>query len=207
MKVIGITGTTGSGKTTALQVLQKLGAAVYDCDEVYHELLHTDEHLLQLIENTFPGVVKEGILDRKALGGIVFNDPVALMTLNGITHGCVCEEVVRRIQNCGKPFAAVDAIALFESGFSEMCDYTVAITAPEDVRVRRLMEREGISEDYARLRISAQKDAEFFEQVCDFRIANDKSKPEFEAECEKLFRKLLAEKPRKTKEKKNGKTR
>lgn len=193
MKVIGITGTTGSGKTTALQVLKAHGGLVLDCDAIYHRLLKTDEHLLQLIDNTFPGVVKNGKLDRKLLGATVFNDPIALMNLNGITHGRVHEKVIEKLMRTKKPFAAIDAIALFESGIHTLCDVTVAITASEDVRIKRLLLRENISEAYAKQRIAAQKDAEFYCSVCDYVLENNGTLEEFEAKCDALFSSLLAD--------------
>lgn len=193
MKVIGITGTTGSGKTTALQILKAHGGLVLDCDKIYHRLLKTDEHLLQLIENTFPGVVNNGRLDRKKLGERVFNDPIALMNLNGITHGRVHEKVIDRLMHTRKPFAAIDAIGLFESGINTLCDHTVAITASEELRVRRLLAREKITEEYARSRIAAQKDADFFISACDYVIENNGTVEEFEAACDRLFSEILGE--------------
>lgn len=193
MKVIGITGTTGSGKTTALARIKAHGGLVLDCDRIYHRLLRTDAHMRQLIENAFPGTIRNGRFDRKALGRRVFDDPVALMTLNGITHGCVHEKVIEKLLRSRKPFAAIDAIALFESGVSDLCDFTVAVTAPEEVRVRRLLLRENITEEYARKRIAAQKDAEFFCDKCDHVLENDGTLEEFEAKCDKLFAELLGE--------------
>lgn len=193
MKIIGITGTTGSGKTTALGVLKAHGGLVLDCDKIYHRLLKTDEHLLMLIENTFPGVVNNGRLDRKKLGERVFGDPIALMNLNGITHGCVHEKVIEKLMHTRKPFAAIDAIALFESGINTLCDYTVAVTASEEVRVQRLLKREKITEEYARSRIAAQKDAEFFCTQCDYVLENNGTVEEFEAACDRLFSDLLGD--------------
>lgn len=193
MKVIGITGTTGSGKTTALQLLKAHGGLVIDCDAVYHRLLRTDEHLLMLIENTFPGVVQDGRLDRKALGARVFDDPIALMTLNGITHGRVHEKVIDRLLHSRKPFAAIDAIALFESGISTLCDTTIAVVASEEVRIKRLLLRENITEEYAKKRIAAQKDAAFFCKQCDYVIENNGTVEEFQEKCDTLFATILGE--------------
>ena len=193
MKVIGITGTTGSGKTTALARIEAHGGLVLDCDRIYHRLLRTDDHMRQLIENAFPGTVRNGRLYRKALGRRVFDDPVALMNLNAITHGCVHEKVIEKLMRSRKPFAAIDAIGLFESGIDRLCDFTVAVTAPEEVRVKRLLQREHITEEYARARIAAQKDAEFFCTQCDYVLENNGTLEEFEAKCDTLFAELLGE--------------
>ena len=87
--IIGITGGTGSGKTTLLNLIQAQGGRVLDCDLIYHDLLKTDNSLLQAISDRFPGTVQDFQLDRKALGAIVFADPQALQDLNRITHQAV----------------------------------------------------------------------------------------------------------------------
>ena len=127
--IIGITGGTGSGKTTLLNELKKLSALVLDCDEIYHQLLATDPALLAAIEARFPGTVENGQLQRKNLGTIVFSDENALLDLNRITHAAVKQEVLRQLQS-NPALAAIDAIALFESGLDALCDVTVAVTAP-----------------------------------------------------------------------------
>ena len=141
--IIGITGGTGCGKTTLLEVISQLGGLVLDCDAIYHRLLQTDETLLSAIENRFPGTVENGTLQRKKLGAIVFADKQALSDLNQITHSAIKNEVVRLLDQKPK-LAAIDAIGLFESGINELCQLTVAVTAPEAVRIRRLIARDGI---------------------------------------------------------------
>ena len=186
MFVIGITGGTGSGKTTALDVVRELGGAVIDCDAVYHDLLETDKALLEAIGEAFPGTVEGGILQRKKLGTIVFGDGEKLLKLNGITHGFVKKAVERSLAEArreGKTLAAVDAIALLEGGLGELCQATVAVCAPEETRVRRLMAREGITEEYARARIRAQKSEEWFRQHCTVTLVNDASREEFAEKC------------------------
>lgn len=181
--ILGITGGTGSGKTTLLRTVQELGGMVLDCDAIYHVLLQTDKKLLAAIENRFPGTVCDGSLDRKKLGAIVFSDENALQDLNRITHGAV-KEKVRHIlgENPGK-LAAIDAIGLFEGGLATLCDVTVAVTAPEELRVARLMARDGISEEYARLRIRAQKSDEEFSVLCDRTLVNDTTQEAFQRKC------------------------
>ena len=144
--IFGITGGTGCGKTTALQAIESLGGLVLDCDAIYHELLKTDPSLLASINSRFPGVVENGELQRKKLGAIVFADPQALLDLNAITHAAVKAEVERRLATA-PALAAIDAIELFDSGLASLCDATVAIAAPLEDRVRRLMARDSISED------------------------------------------------------------
>ena len=185
--IFGITGGTGCGKTTALQAIESLGGLVLDCDAIYHELLKTDPSLLEAINARFPGVVENGELQRKKLGAIVFADPQALLDLNAITHAAVKAEVERRLETA-PALAAIDAIELFDSGLASLCDATVAIVAPLEDRVRRLMARDSISEEYARARIAAQKDEAWFRAHCDAVLENNGEKDAFATKCVDFFR-------------------
>ena len=185
--IFGITGGTGCGKTTTLKAIESLGGLVLDCDAIYHELLKTDPSLLESINRRFPGVVENGELQRKKLGAIVFADPQALLDLNAITHAAVKAEVERRLETA-PTLAAIDAIELFDSGLASLCDATVAITAPLEDRVKRLMARDNIPEDYARARIAAQKDAAWFRAHCDAVLENNGEKDAFATKCVDFFR-------------------
>ena len=180
--IIGITGGTGCGKTTLLNLIADHGGLILDCDAIYHELLISDKEMLAAIEHRFPGVVENGALNRKKLGAIVFADENALQDLNRITHAAVKEEVLRRLEKSPK-LAAIDAIGLFEGGLAELCDVTVAITAPEEARVQRLMVRDNISENYARSRIRAQHREDWFRERCDHVLVNDGSLDAFATIC------------------------
>lgn len=176
MKVLGITGGTGCGKTTLLHQVEALGGCVIDCDAVYHRLLETDHDLLAAIDHAFPGVVQDGVLQRKKLGKVVFGDEAALQRLNALVHPFIIRAVEQRLEQArqdGRPLAAIDAVGLVESGLGQLCDGTVAVTAPAEDRVRRLMVREGIDEDYARLRIAAQKSDSEFAAQCTWQIHNN----------------------------------
>lgn len=179
--IIGITGGSGSGKSTLLKVLEEHGFTVLDCDAIYHELLRTDSQMLESIHARFPGVIAEGKLDRKKLGGIVFADPAALEDLNAITHRHVKEKVQSLLPQSAP--AAIDAIGLFESGLADLCHITVAVTAPVTQRIQRLIERDGISEEYARSRIAAQLSDEAFSACCDYTLINDGDKDSFQLKC------------------------
>ena len=180
--ILGITGGTGCGKTTLLNAIAEAGGLVLDCDAIYHELLTRDTALLSAIETRFPGTVENGALQRKKLGAIVFADPRALEDLNAITHGAIKAEILHRLEET-PGLAAIDAIALFEGGLAQLCDMTVAVTAPEEDRVARLMLRDGISEEYARKRIAAQHSAEWFRQRCDRVLENCGTKRNFQEKC------------------------
>lgn len=187
--IIGITGGTGCGKTTALQAFGELGGVVLDCDAIYHDLLKTDQQLLSAIEKRFPGTVAEGKLDRKKLGSIVFADPEALKALNAITHSAVKREVMSRLQGETR-HVAIDAIGLFEGELAQLCDTTLAVTAPEESRISRLMARDGISEEYAKARIAAQRSQAEFAGLCEYFLCNDGTQEEFRQKCLAFFRAL-----------------
>ena len=180
--IIGITGGTGCGKTTLLNVIAQKGGLILDCDAIYHELLTRDNCLLNAIEQRFPGTVENGQLQRKKLGSIVFADKQALEDLNKITHGAVKAEVLRQLETQPR-LAAIDAIALFEGGLAELCDTTVAVTAPVEVRVQRLMQRDNIPEDYARSRIAAQHSEDWFRSRCDHILENNGTQADFQQKC------------------------
>ncbi len=189
MTVIGITGGSGSGKTTLLRAAEELGAVCIDCDALYHELLRENRDMLSELEEHFPEAFVAGF-DRKKLGNVVFSDESKLLLLNQITHRYVCAEVEKRIR--GAKLAAIDAIALFESGLAKLCDVTIAVTAPEEVRLARLQERDGISRDYALSRIRAQKSDAEFSALADYTVQSCGDSPlEYIQSCKQFLKGVI----------------
>lgn len=196
MIVIGITGPTGAGKTTVLNVLRDMGGGVADCDAVYHELLRTSVSMQHELKERFGGEIfdENGGLRRRELGAIVFGDQAALAELNAITHRYILAELERLIAQAeaeGRPAMALDAAALLESGAGALCDTAIAVTARTDVRVERIMAREGISEDYARARTAAQKPSAWYEERCAHTLRSDGTREELERQARALFEQIL----------------
>ena len=187
--ILGITGGTGCGKTTLLNLIREAGGTVLDCDAIYHRLLETDQKLLADIEARFPGTVEAGVLQRKKLGALVFSDPAALADLKRITHSAIDKEV-SRLLTPEPSLAAIDAIALVESGLARRCDVTVAVTAPTEARVQRIMARDGITREYALARIQAQPSNEDFSKICDYTLENGSTSQAFQCKCLAFLRKL-----------------
>lgn len=194
MKIIGITGGTGCGKTTALNELERRGALLIDCDAVYHRMLETDRPMLDEIEKYFPGAVVDGKLDRKALGAVVFTDEEALRDLNIITHRHINLEIRRILREHamnGGTLAAIDAIELFSSGLAKRCTATIGVIADREVRIDRIMRRDGISREYAMMRVNAQRPNEYFIRKCSHVLENNGSQEEFIEKCRKTFEEVL----------------
>lgn len=198
MTVIGLTGPTGAGKTTALEVLEGMGAAVIDCDRVYHALLAGDEALRkELTERFGRGILNRvGEVDTKALGRLVFSDAQALTDLNAIAHRRVCQAVDERLAKAeaeGRTLAAVDAVALIESALALRCHAVVGVLAPEETRIRRIMARDGVSEEYAALRVKAQKPEKFYRDGCTHILENsgEETREGFARRAQALFAAII----------------
>jgi L-threonylcarbamoyladenylate synthase len=192
--MIGITGPTGAGKTTALNELGQMGVHIIDCDQVYHELLLGNQSLRRELTERFGDVFSADGLDRKKLGELVFRDENAMADLNRITHRYVEQETDRQISEAkaaGLTGAAIDAILLLEGNLGKRCDVTVGIIAPVEERIRRLILREGITEEYARTRIAAQKPDSFFRENCDYILENNTTKEAYASSARTLFRKII----------------
>lgn len=196
LKIVGVTGGTGTGKTTALTAARDLGGLCVDADEVYHELCETGTDMLEKIEALFPGTVEGGVLQRKKLGELVFSDKDALARLQSVTDAFVDAEIKNRLAGFaaqGGCFAAVDAIDLVGTPLSAFFCAILGVTAPAPARMARIMARDGISEQYASLRIAAQKPDAFFEENCDYCVRNDTTQERFYQQCTDIFTRILEE--------------
>ncbi|MGM9619673.1 MAG: L-threonylcarbamoyladenylate synthase [Oscillospiraceae bacterium] len=191
--IVGFTGPTGAGKTSALRALRRLGAHIIDCDRLYAEMLESDIALQNELRRTFgDDIWREGGLDRPALAKRVFRDAEELQKLNAIVFAAVPREVLRRVRAAEESVVGVDAINLLDCLLRDFCDVTVAVTAPEEARLRRIMARDGLSEEAARLRIAAQRPAAYYTERCDHVFINDAATAqEAEERAEELLAKLI----------------
>jgi len=157
--LIGLTGRTGSGKSSAAKIFEDLGCFVADCDKVAHKVLLDDEIKNKLCSLFNEDILnKENEIDRKKLGTIVFSDKEKLTLLNGIVHKAIVQKCLELCENSGRDICLMDGSELESSGADELCKYIVVITADEETRLKRIMQRDGIDKDSALRRIHAQSD-------------------------------------------------
>lgn len=194
LSVVGLTGPSGVGKTTALRELKALGALTIDCDALYHELLNSDAALIHALDEAFPGTVRDGKADRKALGSIVFSDPEKLALLNKITHSAVKDEVEKRLRDFamrGGMLAAIDAVELISSGIAERCIAVIGVLADRERRLERIRMRDGITREAAEARINAQRPDSYYEANCTHILLNNADEDSFAADCRRLLKEIL----------------
>ena len=188
--LIGLTGRTGSGKSSAAQIFERLGAFVADCDKIAHETLQS-EYIKEKLASAFTHKIfdENGEINRKALGEIVFSDSAQLKKLNEIMHKAIVERCIELCQSSGKDICVMDGSELEESGADEKCDFIVVITADEDKRLSRIMLRDNIDLESARRRMNAQNE---YSKKAIF-IENNGSRDSLEKEIIKIYNKISGE--------------
>jgi dephospho-CoA kinase len=149
MKVLGLTGSIGMGKTTAALLLRQLGVPVHDADAAVHRLLGKGGAAVPAVAAEFPGVVRDGAVDRTTLGARVFGDPEAMRRLERILHPLVRQDSARFLKAArvrGARVAVLDVPLLFEVGRDRDCDATLVVSAPPFVQRARVLARPGMTE-------------------------------------------------------------
>jgi dephospho-CoA kinase len=150
MKVIGLTGSIGMGKTTAAQLFRRRGVPVYDADRAVHGLSAKGGRAVPAIAEAFPEAVADGAVDRKKLGALVFRNDKALKRLESILHPLVAEErraFLRRMRARRKKAVVLDVPLLFETGNDALADVIVVVSAPAFLQTARVMKRPGMTAD------------------------------------------------------------
>ena len=176
--IVGLTGQTGAGKSTAAEVFLGQGFVHIDADQISREVVEPGKPCLDELFDFFGNNIKnpDGSLNRKVLASIAFSDKKKLESLNTICHPFITEEIFERIkyyQNCGEHFVLLDAPTLFESRASDFCDLIISVIADPDIRRDRIMKRDGLTEEEALCRMNAQLPEDFFIKQSDHVIRNN----------------------------------
>lgn len=175
MLKIGLTGGIGSGKTTVAKVLEVLGIPVYYADEAAKELMHTNELLKQQLILHFgnESYFEDGQLNRKHISSIVFNDKEKLELLNSLVHPATIADAKEWFSKQQSPYVVKEAALLFESGTAEGLDYIIGVTAPLAIRIKRVMDRDGVTAEEVKRRVANQLDETLKMKLCDFVLHNN----------------------------------
>lgn len=195
MKILGLTGGSGTGKSAACTAFARLGCGVIDADATYRTLCDTCEPMLKEIRNVFGDVFStDGKLDRKKLGAIVFADAQKLQQLNAITHPYIrqaARDAFAAYSKRGCLLCIYDAPVLFEGQMETLCDKTCAVLAARNTRIARIVARDAITEEYAALRIDAQKDDAFYRERCDYVVQNDADLDTLYTQVRKIYEDMV----------------
>lgn len=154
---IAITGGIGSGKSTVLSILKKNGFAVFSCDEIYREISKTESYINKVQEH-FPFVVKQGQIDKKALGELIFRETQARNKLNQISHPLIIKELFIRMENATGNLVFAEVPLLYETQEKMSFDAVILVARDKEERIKSIVDRDGISISEAKRRISAQVD-------------------------------------------------
>ena len=195
MRIIGITGPTGSGKTCLTERIRALGIPTVNADELYHSMLVPPSECLDAIRAQFgDGVFRaDGSLDRETLSALVFSDGQKLELLNKTVLNIVIEKIrsiISELEARGECAIAIDAPTLIESGFHRECDTVISVISPSKARAERISARDGITPQRAAERIKAQRQDSFYTDNSDITVFNDGTAEEFEAKIDALIAEL-----------------
>lgn len=178
MKIIGITGNSGSGKSTISKLISKnYEAKIIDADKIAKEMTKNNGEYLQAIRQAFGNdVIKNNELDRKKLADIVFLNRAEKEKLDGLTFEYVVEEIKKELeanQNLDYQYIILDVPLLFESKLDKLCDYTIGVIANKTEKIKRICKRDKLSKEKALQRLNSQPNDEFFTKNCNTVINNE----------------------------------
>jgi len=170
--IVGLTGQTGAGKSTVAAMLADRGFIIIDGDVIAREIMAAGSPVLKTLAAEFGKDILngDGSLNRKLLASRAFAGRESTLRLNEITHPIITENIVSKIKNAEKEGARaviIDAAVLLESGVAGLCDLIAAVTAPEEIRLSRIMERDGLNKADALIRIQAQLGEEYYQKKAD----------------------------------------
>ncbi len=193
MKIIGLTGGSGTGKSTIEGIWKDLGAEIIDADSVYHRLLAENIALKAELERAFPDAFVNGTLERKTLASIVFSDVKKLHKLHEITHKYVIDEIagiICSLKKQGCKVAVIEALYMLDTELINICQDTVAVVSYMEKRLKRIEERDGLTPEQSWARVKNQNSDEYFLHGCDYTIENNGTLAELKQKATDLFKQL-----------------
>ena len=176
MKIIGITGSSGSGKSTVTQILEKeLKAKSINADEVVKQMqTQSSKYFEKIVELFGKEIIQEnGSLNRKRLAQIIFQDKAQKEKLDKLTYTYAVKEIKKQVNNTQGDYVIIDAPLLIESKLNEICNAVIAVISNKEEQITRICNRDNIEKDDAKLRIEAQKDNEFYKKNADYVVENN----------------------------------
>lgn len=188
MKIIGITGSSGAGKSTVCEIIEDLyDVCIINADQIAKELSRKGSSYVAGIANIFGKTIltEEGELNRKKLADMIYTDDTKRKMLNGYTFNHITKKVKKILEETDKKLVIIDAPLLFEAELDKVCDYSIAIISRKDLQIERICKRDGVSKEVAEKRLAIQEDNEFFKQRCDFVIENNDRIEDIKKQIEK----------------------
>lgn len=194
MTVLGLTGGTGCGKSTAAAYLQEKGARIIDADAISRALMQPGTAMLSEVAAHFEGVLQpNGSLDRKKLASLVFHDEKLLAKLNSITHAYIIKEIEAALSASSAPLTVIDAPLLFEAGLDRLCDVTLCVLADTETRTARIMSRDGLTQEEAAARIQAQKSDAYYKNRCHYTLCNNQGPEALKEALDAVLKEIVCE--------------
>lgn len=174
MKIIGLTGGIGSGKSTVLELFKILGVKTYSADESAKKLVNTDPYLINLIKSSFgENIYDKGQLNSKKLSDIVFENKEKLKLLNSIIHPVVAKDFKLFLNSNNEDYIVKEAAIIFETKSENNYDKIILIQSPLEIRIERVINRDNISREEVMKRINNQLDENLIIDKCDYVISNE----------------------------------
>ncbi len=173
MKIVGLTGGIGSGKSTVAKMFRELGVPVYDSDEEAKKLMVSSTEMKEaIIQLLGKGAYKDAVLNRAFIAEKVFKDPELLQQLNAIVHPAVRDHFLKWTQKKAVPYVIQETALIFENGVQDKYDFTVLVTAPKEVRIQRVIDRDGVGQQQVEQRMNNQIEDNEKIPLADFCIEN-----------------------------------
>ena len=192
MKIIGITGSSGSGKTTIANILKEnYEAKIVDADKIVKEMTIPGTDYMNSIKKDLGQefVYEDGNMNKKRLAEKIYNDETALKTLNNLTFKYIVDEMKQRVLQAKEKYVIIDAPLLIEAKLDELCDFIIAVVADEDIKLERICKRDNLDIQTAKSRLKIQKHDDFYKSKSDFTITNN-GQEDLEKEISKIINEI-----------------